>query len=124
MTKIRSTNSDMLDLIYAQMPAKPDDTVQVQHFFGMGHYVRMSEVPKGRGICMHVHSYDHRTIVAAGGGRLIKEDSVQSVHAGDSLMVRAGERHAFIAEEDTIWLCVHPTTDAEARALYGVKLEA
>lgn len=123
MNRARGTNSDALDLMYAQMPEKPDDSVQVQHFFGLGHYVRVSEIPKGRGICMHVHEYDHRTILACGGGRLITEDGVRTLHAGESLMVLAGQRHAFIAEEDTIWMCVHPTTEPEARALYGVRLE-
>lgn len=124
MSAPRGVHSHALDLIYAQMPDKPDDSVDVQHFFAAGHYARLSEIPKGRGICMHVHSYDHRTIVAAGSGWLITEDHKRMVRAGESIMVRAGERHAFIAEEDTLWMCIHATTEPEARALYGVRLEA
>lgn len=120
----RGAHSHALDLIYRQMPAKPDDSVQVQHFFGLGHYMRISEIPKGAGVALHVHDYDHHSIVAVGRGRLVTEDRVREIAPGERIEVKAGERHAFIADEDTIWLCVHPTTEAEARALYGVALEA
>lgn len=120
----RGTESANLDLIYAEMPDEPDGSVQVQHFFGLGHYMRISEIPKGAGAALHVHDYDHQSVVAVGRGRLVSEDGVREIGPGERIEVKAGARHAYIADEDTIWLCIHATSEAEARALYGEPLKA
>jgi quercetin dioxygenase-like cupin family protein len=117
----RGVHSEALDLIYEQMPPAPDGSVDVQHFFGAGHYMRVSEIPAGRGVALHAHDYDHLSIVAAGRGRLLTKGGVREIRAGETITVAAGERHAYVADENTLWICIHPTTEAEAQKLYGVK---
>lgn len=110
----------MLDTIYEGMPPRPDGTeVDIGHFWGSGVYVRRSRVPTGGVVRMHVHAYDHLSIVGAGRGILITDDGPKRVDAGDVIEVKAGKRHAFVAEADTIWLCVHSTLEGEAKDLYG-----
>ncbi len=99
--------SAMLDMLYQDMPDKPDDSVDVSHFWGAGLYIRTSRVPKGMTIRQHVHDYDHISIVAQGCGALMTDGAVRMVKAGETIEVKAGQRHAYEAIEDTLWLCVH-----------------
>lgn len=114
------SNRKLLDAIYADgnTTESPPD-MKVSHHFGAGTYVRSSFVPKGRAIKLHVHPYEHLAIVGMGGGKFIREEETVYVKPGDVLTAKAGERHAYVAEEDTIWLCVHGTTEEEAKKLYG-----
>lgn len=112
-------NTSALNLIYTDMPDRPDDSVKVSHFWGAGHYVRASTVQKGQCIRMHVHSYAHQAMVCVGGGRLMTEEAITPMKAGDKIEVPAGKRHAFLADADTIWLCIHPEDAEEAVKLYG-----
>lgn len=109
----------ILDALYSDMPATPDGSVQVEHFFGAGVYVRKSIVPAGKCVRMHVHNYDHIAIVGSGEGRLMVENEpVRAVKSGKVIEVKAGRKHAYLADTDTIWLCVHGTNEEEARRLY------
>ena len=115
-------NADALDLLYLDMPSVPDGSVEEAHFFGAGVYVRRSVVPKGQAIRMHVHEYDHLSVVCSGRGRLMTDEKIRAVQAGDVIEVAAGRRHAYLADEDTIWLCIHPVDEEEAQRLYGKNL--
>lgn len=113
----------LMDELYVGMPATPDGTeILISHHFGAGTYVRRSHVPAGGMIRMHVHSYDHLTIVAKGRGMLATDEETRELNAGDVVEVKAGARHVYRAQEDTIWLCVHGSTQEEAEKLYGGKL--
>jgi quercetin dioxygenase-like cupin family protein len=108
----------MLADLHEGMPKRPTDDVNVVHFFGDGVYIRRSIVPKGREIMMHVHSYGHFSVVCKGSGTLATEEGPREVQAGDVIEIEAGKMHAFQPHEDTIWLCVHATSHAEAAELY------
>lgn len=113
-------NSAVLDALYSGMPKRPDDSVVVEHFFGSDVYVRKSFVPRGQVVRMHVHPYDHLAIIGAGCGRLMMADEpVRTVKNGDVIEINRGMKHAYIADADTIFLCVHGLSEAEARALYA-----
>lgn len=111
----------LLDELYQGMPDKPDESLEVSHHFGAGTYVRRSLVPAGAMIRLHVHQYDHLTIVAGGRGMLATDEETREVVAGDVVEVKAGLRHVYRALEDTVFLCVHGTTEEEAKKLYGGK---
>lgn len=112
------TPQETLDLLYQGMPDRPVDDDDVRHFFGAGMYVRMSFVKSGESIRMHVHGYDHLTI-AFGWGDLVSDDGTVEIKPGAVIEVKAGKRHAYTAKTDTIWYCIHPTTEDEAKKLYG-----
>ncbi len=107
-----------LDILYVGMPARPDDRMAVVHFFNDDTYIRREIVNKHSAVRMHVHTYDHFSIVCSGHGRLLTDDGFKEVKAGDVIEVKAGKRHAYYADSDTIWLCVHSTSAAEAHELY------
>lgn len=116
------TPSAVLDKIYEGMPEKPDGTESgLSHHFGAGVYARRSVVQKGGVVRMHIHGYDHLTIVASGRGTLVTDDGARPVSAGDIIEVKAGKRHAYEADEETVWFCIHGTNEDEARKLYGGK---
>lgn len=106
----------LMDALY-EMPARPLET---QHYFGSGVYVRRQFVPKNEVVRLHVHNYDHLSVAASGRGRLaIAGNAPREICAGDVIEIKAGVQHAFVADEDTIWLCVHGMTAEEAQGLYG-----
>lgn len=110
--------SEILDHLY-KLPVQAGRIDSVSHFFADGMYVRRSIVPQGEVVKMHVHGYDHITI-AFGVGTLITDDGAIEVAPGDVLQIKAGKRHSFIAKTMTIWFCVHPTSEEEARELYAI----
>lgn len=110
--------SAILDAIYHGMPPKPDGTVEAAHFFGAGVYVRRQSIKAGQTIRMHVHTYDHITVVM-GFGRMLTDDEDIAVIPGQVIEVKAGKRHAFEASTDTLWFCIHPSDEEEARRLYA-----
>lgn len=114
------TPSQSLDLLYKDMPAEPDGTEEdLAHFFGTAVYARRVTVRKDEIARFHVHnSYAHLAIVAVGRGRLMRDTEIIQVKAGDCVEIKAGERHAFQADEDLIFFCVHGDVE-EARKLYG-----
>lgn len=115
-----TTNASKLDQLYQGMPDKPDATEGgVSHYWGAGVYCRRAFVPKHEVVRVHVHEYDHLAIIGSGSGRLMKENEIIEVSAGDVIQIKKGERHAYLATVDTIWLCVHTTSEAEAIKLYG-----
>jgi quercetin dioxygenase-like cupin family protein len=109
-----------LDILYVGMPSKPDPAMSVVHFFNEDTYIRREVVRKERAVRMHVHTYDHFAIVCSGHGRLLTDDGYKEVKAGDVIEVKAGNRHAYYADSDTIWLCVHSANADEAKELYKV----
>lgn len=115
------TPSEGLAELYKSMPSEPDGSeLDLAHFFGAGVYARRITITKGRIARFHVHTYDHLTIIATGRGRLLKQDGVTVVKAGECIEVKAGLKHAFQADEDTTIFCVHGD-EPEAVALYGGK---
>lgn len=113
------TPSSSLDLLYKDMPAEPDGTEEeLAHFFGTAVYARRVRIRKDSVARFHVHSYDHLAIVAIGHGRLMKDTGIVEVKAGDCVEIKTGERHAFLADEDLVFYCVHGDVE-EARRLYG-----
>ncbi len=108
-----------LDLIYAGMPQDPGNSVDVGHFFGAGIYVRKSVVPKGSSVRMHIHEYDHLSVLASGQGRLITDEGQKEISSGAVIETKAFVRHAYFADEETIWLCIHPMEVEDAKKIYG-----
>lgn len=107
----------VLDALYDAPLIKGD--VEVAHYFGAGVYVRRTIMPAGHCVRVHVHNYDHIAVVGSGNGRLMVEDApVRAVKSGDVIEIKAGKKHAYLADSETVWLCVHGTTEEEARKLY------
>ena len=118
------SNRETLDLLYGPNAVMDPRGVNetVQHFFGAGHYMRISTLKANEVVRMHVHSYDHLSILAVGRGRLMTDEETRDMAAGDHLVVHAGARHAFLALEPSVWLCIHreALAQVEGKAPEGV----
>jgi quercetin dioxygenase-like cupin family protein len=112
------TNTETLDKLYHGMPITAaelaKDGPEPTFHFGAGHVLRIHNVLKGGAVRMHVHPYDHWSHIIVGGGRLMTDDAIAHVRAGGLIFVKAGKRHAFYADMDTVWVCVHRESEAEA----------
>ena len=83
------------------------------HFVGNDHDVAISSFlfngAKGSGPGPHRHPYDEIQFIQAGRGRWIVEGETFEAGAGDILVIKAGEVHAFtaIGDEPLVQLDVH-----------------
>jgi quercetin dioxygenase-like cupin family protein len=102
-----SPNQALDELYKAPIDAPGDAGENISHFFGAGVYARRGRIRKGNVVRFHVHNHDHLSIVAVGSGTLLKENGPVKVNAGDCIEVKAGERHAFEADEDLVFFCIH-----------------
>lgn len=87
-------------------------------------YMKKMNLLKGQFAQSHKHKYDHYSILAAGKVTLLKgEDNVEAfkdgypcdyevLTAGQEILIKAGETHALIAQENSVWFCIH-VTDTE-----------
>jgi quercetin dioxygenase-like cupin family protein len=106
---MNADNTAALDKIYDSLAPVMEPTFH----FGAGHCLKIMTVPKDSAVRIHVHDYDHWSHVIVGGGRLMTDDEITHVRAGGLIFVKAGKRHAFYADADTVWVCVHKEGENE-----------
>lgn len=100
-----------LDAIYEIKGFEFDPNVT--HFFCGNVYAKRMSLPKGAVVSMHVHKYDHLSIVAKGRVRVLTDEGEQEYGAGDCLQVKAGVRHGIVGLEDSIWFCINSDVEPE-----------
>lgn len=70
-------------------------------------------IPKGVSLLGHEHSYDHLSLVHRGLVRVTVGEESSLYAAGDMILIKAGKVHAVECLEDTVWFCIHHTTETE-----------
>lgn len=80
-----------------------------------GVYFRAIVLQKGDEAQQHVHPYDHATLIGSGAATLYVNGEARGMHyAGEAVLIKANEKHSFIAHEhDTRLICVHIAASAE-----------
>ena len=75
----------------------------------VGISVYIVESPPGRGTRLHRHPYDEVSFVREGRGRWTVDGEVREAGAGDILVVKAGQVHAFenVGDVPLVQLDVH-----------------
>lgn len=71
----------------------------------------------GERVEQHAHDHDHATLCGSGSAQYWENDiHVGDVKAGGAVLVRAGQKHAFVTLEDNTRLtCVHDIASAEGQ---------
>jgi quercetin dioxygenase-like cupin family protein len=80
------------------------EAVDLQFIGGI--YLRKMSLPAGGRSITHAHAVDHGTVVAKGTGKFWTGIEAQKYEPGTILEVKAGVHHHFVAETDTIVVCV------------------
>lgn len=89
------------------------DFLKVEHFFSGREYAKRMTLPKGHWAESHVHSYDHLSILAYGRATVETPEGVTEYGPGSCLTIKAGVTHKIVALEDSVWFCVHSTTETD-----------
>lgn len=98
-----------------QYPQLPED---VHHHFAPGIYMRELRIPKGAVLTGKIHRTEHLNILAQGDISVLTEHGVKRLKAPCVVKSSPGIKRAGYTHEDTVWICVHATTETDL-----VKLE-
>lgn len=82
---------------------------EVEFFSVGGIEAKVYGLPALTKIEQHVHTYDHMSILISGKATLVAGTEVTE-HTGPAFLeIKAGVKHTIIAEEATLWACIHST---------------
>lgn len=88
------------------------------HFTGQDHdkgvYAKELHIPAGFILVSHKHSYDHLSILASGRVCLSLGDQVREMTGPCAITIEAGQEHTLRAITDSVWFCIHPTSETDA----------
>lgn len=70
-------------------------------------------IPKGGYVKQHSHQYEHTSILAQGRVDVIADGVKSTLVAPTVLSLKEGVNHEIIAYEDSIWYCIHQTSETD-----------
>jgi len=91
------------------LPAVIQDSIK--HHMGAGCYIREAVIPKDHYVAKHIHTYDHLSILGSGSVVVFAGGVKTNYTAPACIKITAGVPHEVVALEDSVWFCVHGTTD-------------
>lgn len=97
-----------------QYPQLPQD---VHHHFAPGVYMRELRIPQGAVLTGKIHRTEHLNILAKGDISVLTEHGVERLKAPCVIKSSPGIKRAGYAHEDTVWICVHATTETDLQKL-------
>lgn len=84
----------------------------IRHHVGADCYIREAKIPAGYKVVKHTHSYDHFSILASGVVTVTLGDLYSvDYQAPCCIKIAAGIEHSVTALEDSVWFCIHGTTE-------------
>ncbi len=83
----------------------------VAHFFSDGVYAKQMFLEKGYIALSHKHNYDHLSILATGNVHIVCNGVKTVFTAPSCIEIKAGIEHEIIANEDSIFYCIHRIYD-------------
>lgn len=64
-------------------------------------------LPKDAAVAIHVHDFDHLSILAKGRVVIFTDEKRTEHEAGDWIEMKSGARHGIVALEDAVWFCIN-----------------
>lgn len=99
----KPTMRERVDKLEASMLTMPQAECPVRHYFAPGLYAREITIPAGTVVTGAVHKTENLIVVSMGRLRIVTEDGIREVKAGDTLTCKAGMKNAVVALEDSRW---------------------
>lgn len=85
--------------------------ITTEIFHSGNEYAKRMTIPKGWEVNTHKHTFDHISILASGVVVVICEGE-SAVYKGDScIVIKKDIPHKIVAMEDSVWYCIHATTE-------------
>ena len=126
MTDVARTSLEKLAKLEAQLLQVPQVDCPVRHYFAPGLYAREINIPVGTVLVGAIHKIENLIVVSKGRLRMITDDGIKEVTAGDTFTCKAGMKNAAIALEDTRWTNFFPNPEniTDTDKLVGVLTES
>jgi hypothetical protein len=99
---------DRVDELQAWMLTQPQSETPVRNVFSGGVYARELFIPKGTLLIGKVHLTEHLNIFLKGDLTFLTVDGAQRIVAPTMFSAPAGTKKRAYANEDSIWINVHP----------------
>ena len=100
------------------MKASPNQVeLPLRHSFAPGVYAREVFIPKGTLLTGKVHRTDHLVVVSAGDITVLTNAGERRIVAPATFVEPALLKKVGFANEDTIWICFHPTEETDLEKL-------
>jgi quercetin dioxygenase-like cupin family protein len=104
---------DKVDSLQAFMLEQPQAEIPVRNVFSGGVYAREIFIPKGTMLVGKVHMTEHLNICLQGDLTFLTVDGPQRIKAPAMFSSPAGTKKLAYANEDSIWVNVHPDMGLE-----------
>lgn len=88
-----------------------DETLKVVHHFSDGLYAKETPIPKDIFLQQHKHNYSHLSILSKGKVAVKKDGCITIYEAPTCINIEANKEHSVMALEDSVWYCIHATTE-------------
>lgn len=104
-----------LEAAMLALPKEEQFHIEPDHYFAPGIYMRELFIPAGVVITGKIHKTEHFCVVTMGRVRVVTEDGVKELQAGDIIKSMPGAKRCLVALENTVWLNVHhnPTNETD-----------
>jgi quercetin dioxygenase-like cupin family protein len=108
---------DRVDSLQALMLQQPQAEIPVRNVFSGGVYAREVFIPKGTMLVGKVHMTEHLNICLKGDLTFLTVDGPQRIKAPAMFSSPAGTKKLAYANEDSIWVNVHPDLGTEPETI-------
>jgi quercetin dioxygenase-like cupin family protein len=87
--------------------------IWLTHHFSSGVYAKQVDIPAGRILQQHAHTFDHLSILASGKVIVRADGWVESYCGPAAITIRAGVVHEVESLTDAVWFCIHATDETD-----------
>ncbi|QQK03846.1 hypothetical protein JFN94_06700 [Burkholderia anthina] len=92
----------------------------IEHYFSSGVYAKRMNLPAGHYAETHSHVYDHMSILACGRVLITLDGNVREYDGPAVVEIKAGKMHRIEALTDSVWFCVHATSETDPEKVDAV----
>lgn len=111
---VAPSNREQILRLEARMRELPAIEIETLHHFAPGIYAREIRIPKGVLLTGKIHRTEHLSIISKGRLTFVSANaSRMTVEAPYTLVSKPGAKRAIYAHEDSVWTCIHPTTETD-----------
>lgn len=107
-----------IDELEATLAACPPADCPVIHRFVPGMYIRETRIPAGTMGTSMEHLTEHPFVILRGRVRVVSENEGPVIYeAGQIGITKPHTRRVLFAEEDTVWVTFHATTETDVEKI-------
>lgn len=89
--------------------------IKVEHHMpdGDGVYMKRVDIPSGKVLHNHVHTFTHKSILAKGTALVAVDGQASEVTGPAVLTIEKGVQHSVEALTDITWFCIHASDEQD-----------